>query len=726
MSALFEDREGNLWVANDQGLERFRDSQFITFSETEGFSSERNGPIFVDESSRTWFAPLAGGLNFSEQNRVTKITADGLGQDVIYSIAGHSKDDLWIGRQRGGLTHLHFNGQTLTAKTYTRQDGLVQDSVYTVYAARNGAVWAGTLSGGVSRFKDGQFTTYTTADGLAANSVTAITENSDGTTLWLATPNGLNALSNGSWRTFSIRDNLPSEQINTLLWDSSGVLWIGTAKGLAFLDRGENIHFSPALPAALQEPILGIAEDKNRLLWITTPGRILCVSRTELLEGAVTEGSVREYGLADGLKSSEGVKRSQSVVTDAAGRIWFSLKRGISMVDPGRRPDNSVPALVQIQSVSVDGAPVELTDELLPLRIPSTRQRLTFDYAGLSLSVPERVKFRYKLEGFDSDWSPPTEFREAVYTNLNPGSYVFHVIASNSDGMWNSQEAVVKFEIEPIFWQTRWFWGLIALSVGLGIVVFYRLRLRRVTRRLNDRFEERLAERNQIAQELHDSLLQGLVSVSMQLNVAVDNLPAKSASKPQLNKIIKLMEQVVKEGRNTLKGLRSSESSNFGSLEQALTNIGQDFTSQEQTGFRVIVEGSSQQIRPIIYDETYRIGREAVVNAFRHAKSSIIKVVVEYNPKHLRINISDDGCGINQKFLRTGREGHWGLSGMHERAAKIGADLKIRSRPETRTEVELLVPSYIAFENQAQNQSEKWLANFISRRAKVKFRKKEH
>ena len=432
--ALFEDREGNLWTGSEHGIERLRDTAFITYGPADGLPSEGNGPVYVDARDRTWFAPLSGGLYWLEQGKVGSINEGGLQKDIVYSIAG-GKDGLWVGRQRGGLTHLIPNGGSYTSETFTQAQGLAQNSVYSVYQARDGTVWAGTLSGGVSRYRNDRFKTYTIDNGLASNTVASILEATDGT-MWFATSNGLSALWNGRWLAYALRDGLPSENVNCLFEDSSGVLWIGTSEGLAFFGSGR-IQIAAGARGLLQDQILGIAEDREGNLWIATSNRVLRVNRSKLQQGTLGDGDVREYGVADGLHGVEGVKRHRSVVADAFGHIWFSMNRGLSVMDPARVAATSAPAIVQIQSIIADGTPVALQS---PVRIPSTRQRITFGYAGLSLSVPGRVRFSYTLDGFDRGWSQPVATREANYTNLPPASYRFRVIASNPDGVWNNAE----------------------------------------------------------------------------------------------------------------------------------------------------------------------------------------------------------------------------------------------------------------------------------------------
>jgi ligand-binding sensor domain-containing protein/signal transduction histidine kinase len=718
VTAVFEDREGNIWIGSANGIERLRDSVFVTYSTPEGLPSEKNGPVYLDSENRMWFAPITGGLYWLSNGQSRRVADAGLGKDVVYSIAGGS-GELWVGRQRGGLTRLRMHENAVTYVTYTQTDGLAQNSVYAVYRTRDGSVWAGTLSGGISRLSGGKFTTYTSANGLASNTITSILEGSGGT-MWLATPNGLSSLSQDQWHTFKAGDGLPSELVNCLLEDSTGVLWIGTANGLAYLSSGR-IHLPTGAPASLQEQILGLAEDENGSLWVATSNHVLRVDRDNLMNGGLGDADVREFGLADGLHSEEGVKRHRSVVADTLGRIWFSLSRGLSVVAPARLTSNSAPAKIHIQTISADGS---LIDPLGSVRIPSARQRITFGYAGLSLAIPERVKFRYMLDGFDHGWSDPMSTREAVYTNLSPGSYRFRVIASNPDGLWNSGEAAISLQIEPMFWQTWWFRLSGVLACVLAILAIYRLRLRQLTRQMNVRFEERLAERMRIAQELHDTLLQGFLSASMQLHVAADHLPADSPAKPMLGRVLKLIGQVIEEGRNAIRGIRPSDSNSL-DLEQAFSRIRQELPVhkevEEPISFRVIVAGRPRTLHPIIRDEAYRIGHEALVNAFRHSRAGSIEVELEYAANYLRILVRDDGCGIDPQVLQAGRAGHWGLSGMHERAERIGARLKVRNRAACGTEVELSVPGHIAFELRPTNRSMKWLAGFSEKSRKGKW-----
>jgi signal transduction histidine kinase len=347
------------------------------------------------------------------------------------------------------------------------------------------------------------------------------------------------------------------------------------------------------------------------------------------------------------------------------------------------------------------------------LRLPPLVRDLKIEYSALSLVTPEKVLFRYKLEGHDGDWQEVGNRRQAFYNNLPPGNYRFRVSACNNNGIWNEAGTFLDFSVAHAYYQTTWF-RLSCVAAFLALLgALYQLRLRQVARQFNMRLEERVSERTRIAQELHDTLLQGFISASMQLHVAIDQVPDDSPAKTRLGRVFRLMGQVIEEGRNAVRGLRSANSESL-DLEHAFSRIRQELAIHnemgEQTGFRVIVEGRPKTLHPILRDEIYSIGREALVNAFRHSQAKSIEVEVEYAANHLRLLVRDDGCGIDPQVLRSGRDGHWGLTSMRERAERIGARLDVRSRSAAGTEVELSVPGKAAFQTRYSNRPRRWLA----------------
>jgi signal transduction histidine kinase/ligand-binding sensor domain-containing protein len=714
VTALFEDRELDIWIGGRRGLQRLRDSAFVTYSI--GSAAQNTGAIYGDSEDRIWTAPIGGGLRWLKEREQGEVKIAGLDRDVVYSIAGGERNELWLGRQRGGLTRLRYLQGVPRAKTYTQADGLAQDSVYAVYRDRGGTIWSGTLNGGVSALRDGQFTTYTTANGLASNTVSSITEDADGT-MWFGTPNGVSALAKGVWRTYTVRDGLNSPDVNCLLVDSKGSLWIGTANGLV-LRKGEKIQVPPKMPAALHEPIFGIGEDKNGQLWIATAGHIVEVNPILLTDEPGKELEVREFTLSDGLRGTEGVKRFRSVIADTNGRVWVSTNGGLSAVSLARGAEESPPAQVHITEVSADGSSLDVRD---PLRIPSAKERITFRFVGLSLRNPDRVRYRYRLDAFDQEWSEASANREAAYGNLRPGSYRFLVMACNSDGIWDGAEARIAFSVEPTLMQTWWFRVLLLVGAGLLVAAIYQFRMHQRSQRLAVRFEERLAERTRIARELHDTLLQSFQGLLMRFQ-AVSNELAEGEPKQELDEAIERAARAITEGRDAVQGLRSSVAES-NDLAAALGALGKELAADESRPpeFTMQVEGARRDLHPVLRDEVYRVAGEALRNAFRHADARRIEVEIRYDERQFRLRVRDDGKGIDPRLLAdSGTTGHFGLRGIRERAERVGAKLTVWSSDprsdgelQSGTEVELSIPAARAYERfRAPHRS--WLAEKLS------------
>ncbi|WP_213804669.1 sensor histidine kinase [Granulicella sp. dw_53] len=701
VTSLLEDREGNIWFGDSRGIERLRDSRFTTFSSIEGLPGDKYGPIFVDAKNRTWFAPKQGGLYWLRDGQVHKAIEDGLSSDIVYSIDG-SDDDIWVGRQRGGLTHLDLRDGKTKAKTYKLGSGRNQYVIYTVHQNRDASVWAGTLTGEVIHIAGGETKTYGKYDGLAPGAISAIAEGLDGA-MWFGTSAGLSVFSNTYKRNYFEQDGLPSSEITCLFEDERQILWIGTAQGLAYSSGGV-IHSVSYQNPLLHERILGVAEDERKTLWIATADHVFSVASESVLSGAINSSDIRQYGFSDGLRGVGGVRRTRSLVEDWAGRIWVSTNNGLSVVDPASVSKRPPPAIAHIESVLANGKP---TAENRGFQIAAGQERIAFNYTGLSFAAPETVRFRYRLDGFDKVWSEPVTERQAVYTNLAAGSYRFHVIASNNEGAWSGLEVVAPITIAPFFWQTRSFRIAGVFCFALLALLLYQLRMRQIIKRANLMFDERLAERTRIAQELHDTLLQGFFSVSMQLHVIADQVPIDLPARSQLNRILGLMGRVLDEGRDAVRGLRSTGGTPMW-LEDAFTAILQDFDDEEDIKHTVTVDGTPRELRPGIQEEVCRIGREALGNVYRHAQAKHLQVKIKCSSRHLIVEVRDDGCGIDSQVISRGREGHWGLLGMRERAENIGAKLQIESRVDEGTKVVLIVPARLAFRRYSSNVVINW------------------
>jgi len=583
------------------------------------------------------------------------------------------------------------------ARTYTRKDVLAQNSVYTVVRARDGTVWAGTVSGGLSVLRQGQFKTYSVNDGLRSNAVFSSMEASDGT-MWFASPSGLVSFANGHWTTYGGNPAEPSPNVRTIFEDRGKILWIGTSHGLARLDHGR-IEFLHDLPDELAEEVLGIGQDVQGFLWVATARHVLRVDRGPLLSGTLAEKDVLSYAAEDGLLETEGVRRDRCLVSDSSGRIWLSRPHSLAFADVQDAVGYRWPASVRIDSVS-GGEPYS-PDK--PLKVPPGTRNLTFRYSSTALFMPGRIQFRYRLDDYDQAWSQGDSLRQVVYTHLSPGRYTFRIMASDALGAWNGPETDIALIIRPALWQTWYFRLLCAVFLAIAVVSLYRIRMIRYSARLNRRFQDRLAERTRIAQDLHDTLLQGVLSASLQLDIAQDHLPHDSPARPMLGRVLQLMRQVTEEGREALRSLRSFNSDI--DIQAAFARLPQETGKAHLATYKVHVEGEPRPLMSAVGCEVYFIGREAVLNAFTHAQSHNIDVTLDYGARAFRLLVRDDGCGIESQILNNGRNGHWGLTGMRERAQAIGSVLKIHSRPSSGTDVELFVPSVIAFANSSSRHS---------------------
>jgi len=694
VSAVFEDQERNLWFGGPGGLERLQDGVFTTYSAAEGFPETPTGPIFTDAQGAVWFAPLSGGLYWYTDGRLRKVLQDGLDHDVIYSIDG-GEGELWVGRQRGGLTRILRKGNTLVTHTYTEKEGLAQNSVYTVHRSANGVIWAGTVNEGVSVLSGSGFKTYSTVNGLGSNVVKSITETRDGT-IWMATPSGLEEFHAGNWTNWAMKNGLPSADVRLCFADSQGVVWIATAVGLSYLSGG-HITTLQTLPNQMREQILGITEDNLGSLWFSTSDHVLRVNREALMTGSLHVADIQSYEMSAGL-----VRRERSLVSDSLGRVWISLSRGIAMGEPTLTVRDSLPIRVRIDSVSADGKSINLNEAP---KVSAGTRSMTFRYVSDSLFAPDRVRFRYRLEGADPDWSDAVDSRQVTYHNLPPGNYRFQVIASRDGRLWNSPETVDSFLIDAAFWQTWWFRAAAAFAALLVVLLAFRLRSIRLSRQLNARFQERLAERTRIAQELHDTLLQSFQGLMLRFQTIDNMLPAHPAeAKKAFEEALDRADDALSESRNAIQNIRSSQSQTS-SLAQSLNNMmaamAQEYYCEgtRKPDYSVSTEGNPKQLKGLVNAEVLRIAQESLRNSFQHANASRIETEVTFGESHFRIRFRDDGVGIDPDVLKNGsRLGHWGMIGLKERAAQVSAKLDVWSKPGAGTELDLSVPGRIAYE----------------------------
>lgn len=697
--SLFEDREGNIWFGSEKGIDRFRKLPVSTLSTQQGLPSEATRSVLASTDGSVWVATADGLARWKDANpsvykegqglpdaRVQSlyqesggrlwastargpahlsgdrfVAVDGVPGKEFYSMTGDASGQLWLSTDEG-LERLSDGRyvETIAWSTFGRQQQAK------VIVADRGGVWLSFWKdGGVLYFRDGKVeAAYTTADGLGAGHVAGLRLDADGA-MWAATEEGgLSRIKDGRVATLSVANGLPCNTIHWSTLDDSGALWIYAACGLVRL-AGDDVA-----------------------AWIADPGRRVVP---------------RLWGGADGvpLLASTPAYFNPPVAKGPDGKLWFVSGANVHVVDPGHLPFNPLPPPVHIESLVADHTSYAVGDRV---RLPPKVRDITLEFAALSLVDPQNTHFRYRLEGHDGDWQEAVDRRQATYTNLPPGNYRFRVKASNNSGVWNEEGAQLDFSILPAFYETTWF-GLACVLLLLGLAwggfhLRLQMRVRRLHRQFEAALEARVDERTRIARDLHDTLLQRFHGLLLQFQAASNLLPERPGeSKQVLTGAIDQVAEAITEGRDTVQGLRSS-APDSSTLADSLRVLAEELANERDgaTSAHIDVHGAPRALHPIARDETFRVVAEALRNAFHHAAATRIDVDIHYGTRRLCVQIRDDGRGIEPDVLRDGgKQGHFGLAGMRERAGRAGGQVTIRSAPGSGTEVEFTAPASRAY-----------------------------
>lgn len=672
---MFEDSEGDMWFGTESdGVTVLRDPKVTTYTVKEGLTDDLVRCVYQDRQGAIWFG-TNGGLTKMAAGKMSAFTVtNGLSSNLVFALGETAAGDLLVGTQ-DGLNVLHDGKVSLL----TTADGLPDDLVRSLYTDPDGAVWIGTRRG-LTVWKDGRFRTYTAADGLASDFVGALTRAQDGA-LWIGTLHGLTRLKDGRFQTFTGQDGSAGNVITALHEDSAGILWVGTEdSGLHRLQNGKLVSYPTSL--GLPASIYAIVED-GPFLWLASKTGLYRVAKTALETRDHGTLSIAQYGTADGMRVNECSEGGHpSAWRSQDGALWFATLHGISTIGSRAALTNGKAPPVVIESIAVDDQTLNLGFEK---DIPPGHERLSFEYTGISLASPQRVRFRYRLEGFDRDWVDAGTRRTAYYTSLPPREYRFLVTARANDGVWNGEEAAVTFRLLPRFYQTVWFYLLLVSALALSVYAFYRWRVRQV----EAQFNAVLAERNRIAREIHDTLAQGFVAVSLQLELLgrkLDNAP--DVVKDLIRQAREMVQSSLNEARRSIWQLRS-EGSEADDFRARLSKMASEITQRSGLKVQFQVLGTYRALPENIESELLKIGQEAVTNVVRHAHANAVKIDLAYDPKKVRMTIADDGRGFAGSANSAGPEGHFGLRGMRERAAQIGAELNVKSRPGEGTEIDI-------------------------------------
>ncbi len=690
--SFFQDREGNLWVTTNGGVDLFRNTPVMTFSTPEGVSTAEVRSVLAARDGSLWIGGK-GSLDNLRNGEFSSIkTNHGLPGEMVSGMFEDHSGRLWLGvdeslmiYEQGKFTEvtkpdgsaLALGGhvvaitedldQNMWAMTYTlprrlyrirdqkvREEVSVTDIKYAAWLVSDneGGIWLGSYTDNqIAHYRAGQLQVMSLLKDKKAPVVNHLLAES-GQSVWIATNSGLFKWKNGEVKDLGVRNGLPCSLIISLVKDASGSLWLYTNCGLVRISQAELEKWwgHPDDPVAMK--IFEASEGAR-------PGSASCQPRA----GKTTDG-----------------------------RLWFANPLSVQMIDPNQLFKNEIAPLVQIQTIVADRKSYSPGENL---RLPALTSDLEIDYTALSFSVPQKVQFRYRLDGHDTDWQEPGTRRGALYNDLGPGNYSFHVIACNNDGVWNDVGARLNFVIPPAWYQTGWFRVACVLAALLILFSLYRLRVRQIARVISLRFDERLNERTRMARELHDTFLQTIQACTMVADHTLETVSDPEHMRLTMRKLSKWLNQAMQEGRAALNSLRSS-TTETNDLARALRRATKDGLIPASMTVDFSVMGESREMHPIVRDEVYRMGYEAIRNSIVHSHATQLQVELRYE-QDLYLRVKDNGVGIDSVVLSLGKDGHFGLQGMRERAARIGGKLSLISSAMCGTEVVITVPGSIVF-----------------------------
>lgn len=675
---LFEDRDGDMWIGTISGLQRLHRGLFTRYGEQDGLPrGSQYDSIFEDRLHSVWAGTLDAGIWHLENGRWRGFgVAQGVPRGQVRGFADGDSGPVVAIADYGLFAFEKGRFHKLPAIP----PGYISCPVRT----GDGSLWFSILHKSVYRLRQGILTSFGPDEGLTDSAIWTIVPDSNGG-IWAGGKGGAFYWDGVRWNHKVSSEN----SVDAIAISKRGGVLLGTANGLLYRDGKTNWSLTQedGLPG---DAVFSIAEDGNGDLWMSTARGICRIPYAQLL--AVSLGREHRvtpevFGLDDGLRSRSILPLGQ--VTEALahdGRPWFATESGPVVAD-----------LVQqsqpLPKAALDGIGVdETTFPPGDIHVAPGRHRLSFTFTAPAFVAPEQIRFRYRLMGWKSEWVNADTLREASYMGLAPGSYSFQVQAANRTGEWGPVSPAISVELEPYFWQTRWFVAIAMMALAAILIEFTRRRTLQRAERLNLRFQERSAERERIALQIHDTFIQDLTGTALQLELVGLQLEEDpKIAKRSLTNLASRMREMVARSRDIVSNLHSMAGPQF-SLLDLLTYVEAEFRLTDTPAYELSSEGVPRDLHPFLRDEVYSICREAIANAFRHAAANKIQVAIVFLPRKLSVTIVDDGIGMSETIRKHGRSGHFGLSGMQARARRIDAILKLESVPGKGTRLTLEAP----------------------------------
>jgi ligand-binding sensor domain-containing protein/signal transduction histidine kinase len=690
---LFEDREGDVWVATTGGLDRFRDARVVTFSVKQGLKTDAVSSIAAGQDNKVWIGNF-GALQYWQNGKIYTITPkDGLPGERVTSLLEDNAGTLWVGVDDQLYTYDH--------KHFVRIEGSVKRSFGVVLGLKEDAahdVWT-VVSGDrfpqhLVRIRDRKVVQDTFSFAGRVGTPLAISQQNELFAQFIGR-RIINVL-NGKTLTFPDWDQAHvGVKIYDLAVDRKGRLWAASSTGLMGWDgtRTELLAMPNGLPC---DRLNTLIFDRHQDLWLSSECGYVRISQLDLdnsWSSAHPQFTPQLLGAADGAQPAFATFESQSTMS-TDGKLWFATETIVQMIDPERLEINKRPPPVYIEDVVADH---RIYARPGSLQLPANTRDIEINFAGLSFVAPEKVRFKYRLDGWDTEWHDSAGRRQAFYTNLQPKAYTFHVIAANNDGVWNETGATITMVIRPAYYQTNWFVAMVSVFVLFLLYLAYLARLHQVTSQIKAGISERAAERERIALDLHDTFFQGIQGLLLRFNTGTSMLKADEPARAIFLDTLEQSDRVMLEGRELVLDLQRDTTDTVG-FPESLAKMAEGFPGQPKVDFTILISGAARTLQPAVLTEINRIAKEALTNAFTHAGPAKIEVEVKYEHSAFLLVVRDSGVGIDDQVLSAGRRaGHLGLPGMQNRAKKIDGSLTVRSRRGVGTEIELCVPAYIAY-----------------------------
>jgi len=692
---FYQDAEGTLWVLTSDGIDNFRDLRVTSFSTREGLSAAGAGAVVAARDGTVWVGNFEALDALRNQTVSSILTGHGLPGKYVTTLLEDHAGRLWVGVDNGLWVYDNHRFRDIRPS-----DRSALGVVFAIAEDVHHSIW---VRAGPHLDRIDDFSVKSEITSPQISTAYALAANPRGGVLLGLVNGDLVEYEDGRTQTFGAGpDN--ARQIRDLLVESDGSVWGTTLDSLFRWKNGvrRNLTTRNGLPC---DGIFALVKDNQDSLWLYTRCGLISIERPQLNDWWDHPDKMVKFELFDTLDGvSPGLTSLKpQTARSPDGRLWFVNGRLLQMIDPGRPRLNGLPPPVHIDEIVADHKSYVLGNSL---RLPPLTHDIEIEYAALSFVSPQKVRFRYKLEGRDANWQDPGPRRQAFYTDLPPGKYRFRVIASNNDGVWNDIGTTLDFSVAPAWYQATWFQALCVLGAGFLVWAFYDFRMRQIARAMSARFDERLGERTRIARELHDTFLQTIQGSKLVADDALENSENPARMQRAMRQLSEWLEQATREGRAALNSLRTSTIEK-NDLAAALRRAMDECRRQTSMEAFFSVAGDAKEMHPVVRDEIYRIGYEGIRNACMHSSGNRLDVSLSYS-QDLILRVSDNGIGIDPAIVEKGRNGHFGLQGMRERAARIGAKLAIVSPANSGTEITVVVPGRIVFRNPQTTRFEKF------------------